>query len=176
MIMAAENEKFVKVGYVKDAQGLRGEVFVRLPTEEAAWLSDLNHIQLQKEGVSPSLYVVESAKRHKNGLIVKLEGVADRNASEKLKGFEFLIPENLLISEVGESIYLREVLGFQVKDRELGVLGVIHSFDSNGAQDLIVIQKDGRELLIPFVQPFIERMDFQNQRIEMNLPPGLIEF
>lgn len=174
-----QNQSFVVVGYVKDAHGIKGEIFVRLPSGESEWLDKIKEIRLKKLR-SIKTFCIERIRPHKDGLVIQLIGVKNRNQAEELRGYEFELPETMLQSQPGESIYLREVLGFEVVDQTLGSLGPIVSFDTNGFQDLIVLHsKNGeiknREVLVPFIKPFIIKMDFQNRKIEMNLPEGLIE-
>ncbi len=180
--MNSEKDTFLIVGYVQDAHGIKGEVFVRLNAGKAEeWLSDLKIARFKRTARAKSTlkhsleYKILRTREHKDGLVLQLEGMVDRNQAEALIGYEFEIPQNFLESEAGESIYLREVLGFQVTDAQLGELGPVLSFSSNGVQDLLVLERGGQEVLIPFIEPFITKMDFANKRIEMNLPEGLME-
>ena len=53
-------------------------------------------------------------------------------------------------------------------------------FSSNGVQDLLVIEKREekekayKRYEVPFVEDFIEKIDFKEKKIFMNLPEGLI--
>ncbi|MEQ1664581.1 MAG: ribosome maturation factor RimM [Bdellovibrionales bacterium] len=168
------------VGWVKDAQGIKGEIFVRLKAERAEWLNELKEVRLNSKIHGVKTFELERARKHKNGLIVKMKGVNDRNLAETFKGYEFEIENSLLVSKPGESIYLNELLGFEVVDKNLGLLGLVKGFWSNGAQDLLLIDyimgdKPAREIMIPFVKDFIENINFESKKIEMILPDGLLE-
>lgn len=171
---------YITVGRVKDAHGIKGEIFVRLKSGESHWLDELPEVRLQKSTEQkPQIFSIERARRHKGGIVFQLKEVKDRNHAETLKGFDFLIPEELLISEPGEAIFLHEILGFEVVDEILGSLGPIKGFSTNGAQDLLVLNRiqNGKEVevLVPFVKAFILQMDFKERKLLMNLPTGLVE-
>lgn len=166
------SEKWLRVGKIKGAHALKGELWVLLFGKSADWLPNL-----KKTGLGPGLQGpeefmdVEFAKPHGEGIRIKLKGIADRTAAEKYLNHYFYISENLLISKKGEDIYLAEIQGFDVYEGDL-LLGRIESFSSNGPQDLLVL---GRGIEIPFVKEFIERLDFATQRLYMRLPEGLLE-
>jgi 16S rRNA processing protein RimM len=168
-------EQFQKVGKIKDAHGLKGEVFVLVFSKDTSWNDDLTHAKI--ESVSPEgqnqILEVERLKEHKDGLIVKFKGIEDRNQSEAIKGWSFLVPEDVLVSEEGETIYLKEVLNFQVFLRDQFV-GYVKSFSSNGIQDLLVIQQDDHNYEVPFVSDFILNIDFQAQKLFMDFPEDLM--
>jgi 16S rRNA processing protein RimM len=164
-----------KVGWVKEAHGLKGEVYVKLLSKDPEWLDELSQIALLKDG-ERKVYLVKKWRRHKQGLIVVLEGVTNRNQSEELKGAEFCIPSGLLVTADGEVPYLIEFMGFQVIDAKLGAIGEIVGFADNGAQDLIEVKgASGQVHLVPFVDAFIEKILKLEKTIHMNLPEGLIE-
>lgn len=168
---------YIAVGYIRDAHGLKGELFIRLFAKRADWLEQFRSARLDnpKQPNSHLNFEVLRATPHKDGLIVYLTGVTDRTQAEALKGFQLMVPKSWLVSGPGETPYLQELLGFIVMDKNLGEIGRIESFSSNGAQDLFVVHRNGREVLIPFIKQFIERMEFQNRLIRMNLPEGLVE-
>ncbi|OFZ20319.1 MAG: 16S rRNA processing protein RimM [Bdellovibrionales bacterium RBG_16_40_8] len=165
----------IDVGYVKDAHGIKGEIFVRLNAGKADWLNELDKVRLQSQSGEIKSFQIVRSSRHKDGIIFLLENIKDRNTAESLKGHRFVISEAMLKAKPGEGIYLHEILGFEVIDKKLGALGSIVKFSSNGTQDLLVLEYKGREILIPFVEPFIEKVNLQSRQIEMILPDGLID-
>ncbi len=172
----SEPAKYLNVGWLKDAHGLKGEVFVRLAAAKADWLQRLDILRLlSKFDGQLSEFEVLAKSVHKDGLILKLKGVESREAAEALKGSVVEIPADYLNSKSGEGIYLHEILGFEVIDGQLGSLGPILKFSSNGAQDLLVVKPGRTEQLIPFVKAFIEEINWSEKKIRMQLPEGLIE-
>lgn len=165
-----------KVGKIKEAHGLRGEVYVLIFSGDISWLSKLDKVQLQSpEGMQVRELTLEKAKPFKNGFILKTKEINDRNQSESLKGMEFYIPDEFLISEPGETIYLEEILHFHIQDPQGKRLGEVINFSSNTAQDLLVLSTPQGEREIPFVEAFIVKIDFQNRVIIMELPEGLLD-
>ncbi len=163
-------QEWVQVGKIKDAFHLKGEVFALVFSGEWEWLKDLE-ICL----IGDKTFKVNKAREHKNGLVLALDGVKDRTQAEKLIGLMFSIPEEMLISEEGESIYLSEILNFKVTDSNSSYTGIIEAFSSNGFQDLLVVQinTENRKVEIPFVDDFIVEIDFDSQVVEMDLPEGI---
>lgn len=173
--MPVRMNAWIRVGKIKDAHGLKGELFVLLFAKEAPWLEDLESFALGTADEGPfDLYEVERAKPHSDGLIVKVRTISDRTAAEAKKGLLFYLPASFLVSRQGERIYLREILGFEVRTA-LRSLGPILDFSSNGAQDLLVVKVEGKSVEIPFVQDFIEKIDFESRCVWMQLPEGLWE-
>lgn len=190
---------FVRVGKVKDAHGIRGELFIVLFAGEAAWLNQLKSIRLvndpdaaaprvnphqkltpakpaKPQPKGPLTFAVKSARLHKNGLIVKSADIRDRNQAEEMRGMLLEVPEAFLISKPGEELFLREVLGFSVVDlnREGMKIGNVTGFSSNGAQDLLIVDASTGKAEIPFVTDFVEKIDYSAKELRMKLPAGLL--
>ncbi len=168
----------LKVGKVKDAHGLKGELYVLLFAKEAPWLKKLKNFHLTKEtptGIIETLiFSLKSAKPHRDGLIVVTGEIKDRTQAEGLKGFAFEIPKEILVSKKGDTPYLIEILGFEVFDG-LRLVGLIQDFSSNNEQDLLVVESAIRFFEIPFVEAFIEKIDYTSKTIIMKLPEGLLD-
>lgn len=187
-------DDFRIVGRVKDAHGLKGEIWVVLFAGQADWLPDLKDTggfflskteSLPSEDVKAQLhpYKLKGVRAHKNGLILQTPEIADRTAAEGFKGWFLAIPEEYLSSEEGESFYLSEIDGFEVREEGNGI-GTVIGFSSNNAQDLLIVElkkgvrpgvKAGDKIEIPFVEALIEAVDSDEETIEVDLPNGLIE-
>lgn len=162
---------WVEVGRVKDAHGIRGELFITLFAGEAGWIKKLKTIHLR--GPEELQLTVRSVRLHKNGLIVNSLEISDRNKAESLKGYIMDIPENFMVAPVGSQPYLREVLGYQLIDQGKAV-GEVVGLGTNGAQDLLIVKTADGEREIPFVHPLIEKMDSKSRKLFSNLPLGLL--
>lgn len=168
-------EPWYNVGWVKDAHGLRGEFYIKLKAKSADWLSEASEIRFASERQAPQVFDIERAKPFKEGLILKAKGIDDRTAAERWRGALVEISAELLTSEPGERVYLAELLGSTVFDGEHEI-GRVEGFASNGPQDLLQVRRlDGGEALIPLIDAFIVKIDSEAKRIEMDLPPGLVD-
>lgn len=160
-----------QVGKVKEAHGLKGELYVLLFTPERDWLEEVERFFLGANGTE---YLCERVKPHKQGLILKLEGVADRTAAEALKGASVSVEDDLFVSEPGEQIYLSEILHFELCDPEGKNRGRICGFSSNGVQDLLKVETEKGVFEVPFVDAFLQEIDFEAKKVLMDLPVGLL--
>jgi 16S rRNA processing protein RimM len=87
------------VGKIKEAHGLKGELYVLVFSGDVSWLGKLNDFAISTDETAPKqIYKCEKSKPFKNGFILKAVEVTDRNQSEKLKGQLFFVPDDLLKS------------------------------------------------------------------------------
>ena len=165
--------KWVRVGKAKEAHGLKGELYILLFAKESPWLREMREFALAADDAGPfQVFKVEKAKAIKGGLIVKPEGLADRTQAEAKLGLLFYLSDSMTLSAPDDRIVLGEIRGFIVRT-EKEIVGPIQDFSSNGPQDLLVVQRGSTTVEIPFIEPFIKRLDFEARELWMDLPEGL---
>jgi 16S rRNA processing protein RimM len=166
---------WIRAGKAKEAHGLKGDLYILLFAKEAPWIRELRSFALARADEGPfEVHEVEKSKIFKDGLIVKAKNLSDRTAAESKEGLLFYLPKELFSSKKGESIFLREISGFEVRSGS-ETLGPIVDFSSNGPQDLLVVDRDGTRVEIPFVEAFLKEIDFEKRIVWMELPEGLWE-
>ena len=108
---------------------------------------------------------------------VKFQEIKDRTGSEAVGKPILSVPESLFQSPKGERLYLRELLNFKVLDgRTDRLVGLVVGLSSNGPQDLLEVETEsGSRILIPLVEQYSPKFDFEGQQLTLNLPEGLIE-
>lgn len=164
------------VGKVREAHGLKGDLYVVIFSGDISWAKRMKSFGLKsKDSDEMQTFTVERTKPFKKGIIVKASEIKDRTDAEKLEHLEFFVAEELFVSKAGETIYLSEIKNFKLKNPEQTVLGEIVAFSSNGAQDLLVVETNGKKVEIPFVDAFIKKIDFKHQAVVMDLPDGLFD-
>lgn len=75
--------ELLRVARIGRAQGLKGEVTVRLYTDDPEWRFEPDSVLYSQDGETE--YIVEGSRTFKDRWILKLEGVDDRNAAEAPK-------------------------------------------------------------------------------------------
>lgn len=160
----------IKVGKIVNAVGLKGEVKVYN-------YSDSSEIY----EITPEMYVgnelleIENVRLQKNMVILKLEGINDRNAAEAAKGREIFITEDDLPELEAGEYYVRDLIGMTVIE-DGTVLGKVTNVLQNTAQDVFEVEREnGRQLLIPRVDAFVLDIDLDTREIKVKLPEGLLE-
>ncbi len=118
---------------------------------------------------------------HKGGVVLKFAGVESINDAEQLAGLELQIPFEQRTELEAGSAYVSDVVGCEVwienpdGQQLLGRVTEVQ-FGAGEAPLLVVRAKVGveQELLIPYAEAFLKSVDFQQRRIDMDLPQGLL--
>ena len=167
--------QWLRMGKVKEAHGLRGDLWVILFAKEAPWLEQVTEFALAAGDEGPfEIFQFQKGRFQKDGLVLTTNEITDRTQAEAKEGLLFYLPEELFRAEKGDTIYLRDVLGFSVKDQDKEI-GTIAGFSSNGPQDLLLVKNESETYEIPFVEAFLKKIDFENRVVWMELPEGLLE-
>ncbi len=165
-----------KIGKITGIHGLRGEVFVHVFSKDVSWIHGLKELYLESlNGGDRRCFKVCSHRPHKEGFLVFIEGVNDRTEAERLRSQLVFVDGSLFETEEGdESFYLSEIEGFTVFDGD-EMIGSIQGFGTNTVQDLLLVQTSWGTVEIPLVEEFLVEIDFEQNKIYMKLPEGLIE-
>lgn len=163
----------LEIGWVARAHGIRGDVLVRLHNEGSDLLTTDPTLLVGPEGGAQE-YRVAAARPLNLGWAVRLVGVVDRTAAEALRGKRVAIAWEGLPALAPDEFYFEEIRGFTVVGAdgcEVGrVLGVFATHVDN-----LVVERDGREIVIPAVPAFLRRVDRESGRVEVDLPEGFLE-
>lgn len=169
------------VGRVVKAHGISGEVVVEVRTDDPGERFSPGSSLRGKPGArNPGpqrTFVVESMREHGGRLLVRLEGVTDRNAADALRGTLFLVDSASLppIDEPDE-FYDHQLEGLAVCARDGRHIGSVAEVLHTAAGELLSVRDEqGREFLIPFVGAIVTSVSLSSGVIEIEPPEGLLE-
>lgn len=107
--------------------------------------------------------------------VIFLEGVSDRTTAESLIKAILLVEQPLdLFPEEPDAWYDHQLVGLKVI-RDGATVGTIVRVDHLPAQDLLAIDADGTEVLLPFVKAFVPEVNVAAGEIRITPPLGLFE-
>lgn len=166
------------VGRVARAHGVTGEVVVDIRTDDpdTRFAPGTTLRAKPSRGGPERDYVVHSAREHSGRLLVRLDGVADRNAAEALKGTVFLVDTaDLPPIEDPDEFYDHQLEGLQVVTTTGTPVGSVAEVLHTAAGELLSVRNDKGEVLVPFVSAIVTSVSLADQTIEIDPPEGLLE-
>jgi 16S rRNA processing protein RimM len=119
--------------------------------------------------------VVTAAAHGRSDLLVRLEGVDDRTAAERLCGATIHVDPEDLPPLGADEFYHHEIVGFRVETEAGEPLGAVVETMSTGLNDVWVVQGGAREYLIPVIEDVVRAIDRPGRRIVISPMPGLLE-
>ena len=164
------------VARIGRAHGIKGEVTVEERTDEPELRLRPGAV-LATEPASVGPLTIETGRVHSGRLLLRFEGVRDRNAAEALRN-------TLLIAEVDpqalpeepDEYYDHQLMDLDVVLADGTEIGRITEISHLPSQDLFIVERpDGSEVMIPFVEKIVTEIDLEQQRAVIDPPPGLID-
>ncbi|MEZ0006099.1 16S rRNA processing protein RimM [Flavobacterium sp. 28YEA47A] len=168
-------EECFYLGKIAKKFSFKGEVLVYLDTDEPELYENLESVFVEcDKHLVP--FFIENSSLHKNDLLrVRFEDVDTESDADELIGNAIYLPLEMLPKLEGNKFYFHEVIGFEIEDKRLGVVGKIQSINDSTAQPLFEVLDGDKEILIPMIDHFLVSIDRDNRKVIMDLPEGLIE-
>jgi 16S rRNA processing protein RimM len=164
----------VPLGEIVATHGLDGWLKLNPFNPDSSVLSAGVEVCLEKSG-QQSIHQLESSKPHKRQFLIKLHGVDAIDAAQPLIGSTLLISDDALDPLEPGQYYHYQVMGFAVVDLHGAVVGTITGTLSTAGGELYMVRGPDKEHLIPAVKEIIEKVDFDDRKVIVNLPQGLLD-
>ncbi|WP_053727932.1 ribosome maturation factor RimM [Streptomyces sp. WM6378] len=164
------------VARIGRAHGIKGEVTVEVRTDEPELRLGPGAV-LTTDPASAGPLTIETGRVHSGRLLLRFEGVRDRNGAEALRN-------TLLIADVDpaelpeepDEYYDHQLMDLDVVLTDGTEVGRITEITHLPSQDLFIVERpDGTEVMIPFVEQIVTEIDLEAQRAVIDPPPGLID-
>ncbi len=161
------------VGRVGRPHGLRGEVTVQvrtdLPEERFA-------VGAQLRGNTGRTLTVDTVRPHAGTLLVRFVGVTDRAAAAELRGLVLTVEVTELPElDDPDEFYDHQLEGLAAVGSDGTVLGTVREVVHAPASDLLVLETDHGEALVPFVRAIVPEVDLAGGRVVLDPPAGLLD-
>ena len=99
--------------------------------------------------------------------------------AESLAGLIVAIPHAERAPLTADEVYIADLIGCTVVDVAAApprTAGEIENVERQpGAPPLLIVRGPSGEILIPFVQTYLRKLDLDARRVEMELPEGLLD-
>ena len=168
------HDGYYLLGSFTRVHGVKGNLILKPDTDDPARYRKTKKLFIEVDGTLRE-YASQTLSAGPQQLIIHLEGLDDRDEATAFVRCDVYLPLSELPPSKGKHIYFHEAIGMKVVDELAGALGVIDTIYDLPHQPVAQVLYSGKEVLIPFIQQFIQRIDRKERVIYMTLPEGLLE-
>jgi len=116
---------------------------------------------------------IEFFRRQHGRCVAKLRGIDTISEAEKYIGSEIRIPADTLPVAADGSFYTFQLKGCRVFAENGEYIGTVAEVLGAGGAQILKVDRENEETLIPFAQSYLRKIDLDRRRIEVDLPEGL---
>lgn len=161
----------IEVGHISGAYGIRGWARIVPYSAEADVLLTVKDWWLDL----PEMHNVKvmQARRHGDEIVALFSGIDNREAAEALRGSVICISRSRFPGLPEDEYYWVDLIGLSVFNLRGDLLGTVRGMMDNGVHPIlqVAVGNSGgkiRELLIPFVDRFIDDVDREGGKITVD--------
>lgn len=167
-------DRWVAVAEIARPHGVRGELRLRVYSGDPALLSRRPPIRIRdaegkvRDGHLSAVRPVDKA------LLVTLEGVADRNAAEELRGSEILVERDQFEPLEEGEFYACDIEGARAELVSGETVGTVTGLGSYPTCDVLLVDQDGKRIEVPILPQFVESVDTEKRLVRLVTLEGLL--
>lgn len=170
-----DRDLFVCIGKVLKPFGINGALKIQNFSDIPDRFENLDFIY-----VGPSVdlavpYEMEAVEYHNRYIILYLLRYTNRNIAESLQGYFCYIPKAAQEQLPEDNFYVDDLIGMTLKSDNNKLIGSIRDVIPSPANDVLVVDAPGGELLIPMVSEIVKHVDLAAGEITIQPIEGMLE-
>lgn len=164
----------LRVGVISSTHGVRGEVKVFPTTDDVRRFKKLKTVLLDVSPAPLTLHI-EGVKFFKNMVILKFREFGNVSEVEKYRGRDLLIGRDQAVPLAPNENFIGDLIGLTVVTDAGEVFGAVKDVFSTGANDVYVIDHEGRDYLFPSIPQCILNVDLLAGTVTVHIMDGLLD-
>jgi 16S rRNA processing protein RimM len=168
-------ENCYQLGYISKVHGLNGEFIAVLDVDYPEDYEGLEHVFVEQKSRLVPFFLEHFVIQGNGKALAKFEDFNSIDEVNPLIGSELYIALDNLPPLEEDQYYFHELMGFEVYDEKVGLLGTIQMIYDLETQDLLGVIYQGKEVLIPIQDEIILKVDKAEKKVFCRLPEGLID-
>jgi len=162
------------VARIGRAHGVLGEATIEVRTDQPEDRFYIGSV-LATEPTTFGPLIITSVRNHNGTLLLGFKGISDRNQVEELRNVLLLADVDIEADSTEDDFHVQQLLQCQVSTQDGIELGPVTDVINLLGQDVLAVDYNGREVLIPFVKAIVPIVDVKNRKITVVTPAGLLD-
>ncbi|WP_024622067.1 ribosome maturation factor RimM [Metaclostridioides mangenotii] len=162
-----------KIGQIVNTQGLKGEVKIYPLTNDINRFDDLDKFYLDKD--LQKEWEVEKVRYKGKMVIMKIKAIDSIEDAERLRN-KFICVGRESTRELDEDeFFIADMIGIDVFTVDGDRVGLLREVLQYSANDVYVIEGDGKEYLIPAILKFVPEINMKERKMIIDPIKGMID-
>lgn len=162
-----------QLGEVIKTHGLNGEVNISLEVDFPDEYQNLESVFLEQQGKLVPFFI-DTIQINNNRALVKFDDIDSLDDAKDIVKAKLYLPLSSLPELEKGQYYFHDLIDCEVFENNMKLGIVKEVIDLNGNQ-LLAIDADSKEILIPLKDEILTNVDTPNKRLEVSLPDGLLD-
>ena len=163
------------LGHIVKTHGVKGQVVASFDVDYPEDYDELESVFLEQQGRLVPSFIDYMEPQAKGRFIIQFEDIKTLEQAEKLRNISLYLPLDELPELEEGQFYFHAVIGYRVVDQNHGPLGTVKEFYDMPQQQLMAMDYNGEEMLVPVLDEVFVRADHETKELHVNLPEGLLE-
>lgn len=165
--------KSLVIGKITKPQGLKGEVRMHYYGNDPDSLVGLKDARIVKSNGDKIDIKIKRIRRAKNILILSFNGVDSIEDAQILTGSLVHVKRTDLTKLEDNEYYQEDIIGIQVYNESGELIGTLDSVFETGSNDVYVVKRGKKEILIPAISQVIKEVDIAKKTMRVHLLEGM---
>ena len=116
---------------------------------------------------------ISAARETPKGFLIEVDGTGSREDASSLKGEDLLLDRDELDPPEEGEFYVFDLVGSTAVNEAGGVIGIVDdTFETAAHEVLVVREKGGQDLYVPFTLEHVPELDLSAGRLTVRPPEG----
>jgi len=158
----------ILLGIVAAPHGVRGLVRIRSFTDDPMAVAGYGPLS---DETGKKVYRVEALSAARGTVLARIDGVADRNAAELMRGTKLYIERGKLPATAEREWYEADLIGLSAVGKDGKDWGKVVAFHDFGAGPVMEVSGG---VMLPFTDEAVPEVDLDGGKVVVNPPAGLL--
>lgn len=161
------------VAEIARPHGVKGELRLRVYSGDPALLLRRPPIRLRRKDGKLTDARLLTARPVDKAILVDLEGVADRNTAETMRGVEVLVERSQFAPLAEGEFYACDIEGARAELVTGEPVGTVTGLVTYPTCDVLLVEREGGRLEVPIVPQYVESVDAEAKLVKIVTLEGL---
>ena len=169
-------DELVAIARVVKPRALRGELVAELLTDFPERFAGLETVTAVMRDAGRRELKIEDYWFQSGRVILKFAAYDTIELAETLRNAEICIPQSEAVELDSDEYFDWQLVGCKVETIDGKAVGTVRELMRTGGTEILVIDGQEKEILIPFAAAICPEVDIENKLIQVDPPEGLIDF
>ena len=166
---------YMIAGELSKTHGVRGQLVLQFDNLSFGNIIKLESVIIEIDGLPVPFFIESYSQRNNNSIVLTIEDINSEQKAEELINKTVFIKSECIRSQKQFEDQSDILKGYKVIDKNKGELGILNAILDNQYNPLLRILNGKKEILIPFQEEFIVKLDKKSKIIYVETPEGLTE-